>query len=70
MLLVVASALAGCASLDAANERGGVISNLHEFNGGDAFRLADAHCAKFERKARVTETNAFLGTMAFECVEK
>ena len=68
-LLVLAGlvVLSGCApSLIAGNERGGRISS-NNFAKARAFELADAHCHKFGRVARMAgEVNP--GDILFDCV--
>jgi len=63
----VVLALVGCApSLIAGNERGGRISS-NNFAKTRSFELADAHCHKFGRVARLSgEVNP--GDILFDCV--
>lgn len=68
-LLLMLLALAACTpSLTGANERGGMISYVNGYNRADSFALADEHCRKFGRAAKVSETNALNSTIAFDCV--
>ena len=60
--------LAGCSSLTAANERGGVISHVSGLDRDKAFKLADDHCHKYGRVARISGENGLDGTMTFDCV--
>lgn len=61
--------LAGCAaSLQGANERGGIIGN-HGWSNSKSFAMAQAHCQKYGRKAVINDTSTLEATMTFECVE-
>ena len=70
--------LSGCApSLVGGNQVGGVVDNVrsHGIFGpttADAFAIADAHCQKFGKAARIgsriNETDQISGTVTFDCV--
>ena len=68
VLVGILLAVSGCSSLSAANERGGVISHVSGWDRDKAFKLADDHCHKYGRVARVSGTDALDGTMTFDCV--
>jgi hypothetical protein len=72
ILLVVSLALgvglAACAQIKAANENGGTVSAFHD---SDGLKLADEHCAKYGKTAKITGTKANDDyTLIFECVSK
>lgn len=67
--LSVALALSACApTLDAVNERGGIIGN-HGWSQKQSFDAAEAACQKYSRHAVVTGTSTLEATMSFQCVE-
>ncbi len=70
--LVAACVLvASCAqSIRAGNELGGIVDLKigHRQNGGLA--LADAECAKYDKRARITNNDEWTGQMRYECVGK
>ena len=73
ILVGAASALvlAGCApSLEAANERGGVMPRVIGLNRAEAFATADKHCHQYGRVARISDVNAWNSTMTFDCIDR
>lgn len=77
--LLIASAslllLAACASVEltGANERGGIVSVRGGFmrssaDQADAFNLANEHCKKFGRVARISGADLQRRTMTFDCI--
>lgn len=72
-LVALALALSGCAaSLQHATEVGGVANESWSLtNGaGDALALADAHCGKYGKAARVSGENILNNTLSFDCVAR
>lgn len=71
--LLCAAALAGCAQgLISGNEAGGMVSgadNLTTSRAG-AMKIADDHCAKYDKVSRVSGQDPWAGTMTFDCVPK
>lgn len=60
--------LTACAqTIAAANELGGTISN-HGWSHAKTLELAQAHCQKYGRNARITATSTLDATATFECV--
>jgi hypothetical protein len=58
--LVLAVVLSGCApTFDGGNERTVIIGNVDGMNDGKALMMADEHCRKFGRIARVAATVDF-----------
>lgn len=73
IMVGVASAfvLAGCApSLEAANERGGVMPRVIGLNRAEAFTTANKHCHQYGRVARISDINAWNSTMTFDCIDR
>lgn len=71
-LISVVFTLVGCApSLDAFNERGGVIRHTQMgTNMQGVLALADQHCKQFDRVAQITGTDVALSdTVSFNCIE-
>ena len=61
--------LSACApTLNGANERGGIVTHATGLQQSDAFALADEHCKKFGRVARVSGLDVLDNTMTFDCV--
>jgi hypothetical protein len=60
--------LAGCSTLTASNERGGIISHVSGLDRDAAFKKADDSCRKYGRVARISEQDALDSTMTFDCV--
>lgn len=67
-LILSLLALGGCSSLTAANERGGILSHVTGFDRDKAFKMADDHCHKYGRVARISGTNELDNSMTFDCV--
>jgi hypothetical protein len=55
--------LTGCAEV-VGNDVSGAVENAS--TNSEAFRLAEGHCAKYGKKARVTQSMS--GRMTFDCV--
>lgn len=68
VVIVVALALAGCASLAAVNPDGGIVENAGSAAG--ALKVAEAHCEKTGRTAKALSFDAIAGALTFECVAK
>lgn len=63
-----AMVLTGCApTLAGANERGGIIGN-HGWSQAKSFDMAEKHCQKYGRHARVSGTNDYEATLTFDCI--
>ena len=61
--------VAGCApSLTAGNERGGVVDHVIGLDRDQAFAIADAHCRKYGRVARISGQDTLASTLTFDCV--
>lgn len=67
--LVVASALllASCASVESATPAGGILKVVGNQN-GNALDLAEAHCQKYGKHARISGQNPLNNTVTFDCV--
>ncbi len=65
MILIGVLFLAACAEV-AGNDVSGTVAN--SMSASEAFRMAEAHCTKFGKKARVTQSNPYQGSMTFDCV--
>jgi hypothetical protein len=69
VLLTILLALVGCApSLTGANERGGMVSHVGGWNRAESLALADEHCHKFGRLARISGTSPMDSMITFDCV--
>jgi hypothetical protein len=71
MRVVIALALLSLAAcrapaFEGANERGGIVRVWHGTT-EEAFNLADAHCRRYGRAARVTNTVEFPRSLIFAC---
>lgn len=67
IVLGLTLALTGCApTLSGANAAGGIITMNGSKSG--SFKLANEHCAKEGKKARVTNTDDWGDTLTFDCV--
>jgi hypothetical protein len=55
--------LAACAP-----ERGGIVTHATGLQQSDAFKVANEHCQKFGRVARISGTDVLDNTMTFDCV--
>lgn len=63
--------LAGCApSLVGANEAGGIVNANFNMGQGKALALAQAHCQKYGKIARVSGQNEIRNNVTFECVSR
>ena len=61
--------LAGCSpSLVGANEAGGVVGSNFNMGRSKALALADAHCRKYGKVARVNGQNEIRNSTTFDCV--
>lgn len=70
-LLIGLAVVSGCApTLTGANERGGMISHVMAYNRADSLAVADAHCNKFGRVARVSGLSPLDNVVTFDCVER
>jgi hypothetical protein len=71
VVVFCAAILSGCAQeLISGNAAGGMVSggdNLLESRAG-AMQIADAHCKKYGRIARVSGQDPWAGTLTFDCV--
>jgi hypothetical protein len=68
--LVAAVGLSACApSLQNGNSVGGIVKEgLGPGKGGEALAVADAHCRKFGKVARISGQSALDSTLTFDCV--
>lgn len=67
IIVILALAVSGCApKLAFSNEAGGVISRKGSTQQG--YELAEAHCAQFGKRARITGSDILYSTTRFECV--
>lgn len=67
-ILLAAALVSGCApTLNGANEVGGMIANFTA-NRSAAFDLAQKHCEKFNKSARMTKASDWDDTATFECL--
>ena len=67
VVLAVAS-LAGCApGVISGTEAGGIVGH-YGFQPGKSLQLANAHCEKFGKAARVSSQNDLQDNMTFDCV--
>jgi hypothetical protein len=69
MALVAALFLTGCAHMEAATPAGGVLKVVGNKN-GSALDLAQAHCAKYGKDARISGQNVWNNTVTFDCVSR
>jgi hypothetical protein len=70
LLLVVT--LGGCSYtyLSGADEKGGTVNLVTDFNKDSAVRTAKEHCHEYNRVARVTVSDGQSNTLSFVCQEK
>ena len=69
MVMSCALTLTGCApELVASNERGGIIGRVSGLTMDAAFKTADAQCHKYNRVARINETDWINNQMTYDCV--
>ncbi len=67
--LILMLSLAACApTLKGANERGGIIDHVSGLTRETAFKMADGHCRKYGRVARISGQDALQSNMTFDCV--
>lgn len=67
--LLTMAALGGCAAtMEAANEAGGIVNLNYNMGQAAGFQKANEHCQKFGKVARVTAQNEIRNTLAFDCV--
>ena len=52
----------------AANSAGGMVNSSLSLGHAKAFELANAHCEKFGKVARVSGRDELRNTMTFDCV--
>lgn len=70
-ILPLALVLASCApSLTMANEAGGTVNQAGSMGNDRAFKLAEDHCAKYGKTAKVVSKTVLVKSMRFECVAK
>lgn len=70
-ILAAAFILTGCApKMQFANEAGGVVSQAGSPGNDRAFALAEAHCEKYGKMARVTAQTVLVKSTRFECVAR
>ncbi|WP_198352341.1 hypothetical protein [Sphingomonas sp. MA1305] len=68
-LVLIAILLTGCApSLVGANEAGGVVGANFNMSRSKALALADAHCRKYGKVARISGQNEVRNSTTFDCV--
>jgi hypothetical protein len=71
-VILIALVLAGCGPTVAGNDLGGSVEGGGYTTNVDAFNAAETHCAKYGRKARVTQsapqTAYSVSSMTFDCV--
>lgn len=61
--------LAGCApTLKGGGEAGGIITNAARK--GQSFQIAQDHCSKYGKAARVSTQDNWEGVLTFDCVAK
>tara|TARA_R110000868_G_scaffold44407_2_gene148369 strand:- start:217 stop:441 length:225 start_codon:yes stop_codon:yes gene_type:complete len=69
LILPLLLLLAGCApKLSVANERGGIVDHVSGLTRNSAFKLADNHCRKFGRVARISGQDALQSNFSFDCI--
>lgn len=70
-LLAVAAmlSLASCADLTQGTPAGGILKVTGNRN-GKALELAQAHCDKYGKDARISGQNALNNTVTFDCVPR
>ena len=67
IILLAALALTGCApKLAFSNEAGGVIDR--KGSAGQGYQLAEAHCVKYGKHARIAGRDIVSATTRFECM--
>lgn len=70
--VAISALLGGCApELIYGNEAGGTVSNDDSLSAprAGAMMVADTHCAKFGKVARVSARDFVGGTLTFDCVK-
>lgn len=69
VILAAALALTGCApKLAFSNEAGGVIDQQASMGNDRAYALAEEHCKKYGKVAKISGTDIIENTTRFECV--
>lgn len=69
LILLSLLALSGCAPhIVAANSAGGMVNSSLSLGHARAFEMANAHCEKFGKVARMSGRDELRNTMAFDCV--
>jgi hypothetical protein len=70
-ILPLALLAASCAPrLLMTNELGGTINQQGSMGNDRAFAMAEAHCAKYGKSARIVNKTVLVKSMRFECVAK
>lgn len=65
----IAFGLQACqAGLLTGNERGGIVEHVTGMTEAAAFKIADDHCHKFGRVARVSGLDVVFNRLMFDCV--
>jgi hypothetical protein len=68
---VAVSSLSGCAtSLTGANEAGGIVNSGFNMGQGKSMEMANKHCAKYGKVARVSGQNEIRNSITFDCVPR
>lgn len=68
-VIVLAMLASSCApSLVGANEAGGVVGANFNMSRSKALAMADAHCRKFGKVARINGQNEIRNSTTFDCV--
>ena len=72
MCLLLFVAVGGCSYtyLTGADEKGGTVNLVTEFNRDDAVEMAKAHCHEYNRVARFTVSDRQSNTLSFVCQKK
>lgn len=67
---MLALSLAACAPrLHMANELGGTVQQAGSLGNDRAFALAEEHCAKYGKKAKIVDKTVWVKSMRFECIK-
>jgi hypothetical protein len=71
MIMIAALGLSACApQLQFGNEAGGVVSQAMSPGNDRAFAIAEAHCEKYGKIARIESRTVLVKSTRFECVAK
>jgi hypothetical protein len=68
--LLLLAALAGCSYttwLSGADETGGTVNGVTQLSRDSAIEKANAHCAQYNKAARVIRTDPQSSTLTFSC---